>query len=124
MERFKKDLIGKRFYAEDKVFTVYAVSARGVFAHEGEIMETTEAGDVIDPRYFDYEDVEANLVTAGRPSIGVSKRVALTLPEEVWKYLYTVKAEKKSLSAAIRDIVVENYEAEKKPAPRIRSFED
>lgn len=81
----KKELLSKKFQAEGKVFTVYAVSGPGVFAHEGEEMETNDKGEVIEPRYFDYETVEANLVTAGRPAVGTTKKVSLTLPDELWE---------------------------------------
>lgn len=81
----KKEFIGKRFAAEGKIFTVYAVSGPGVFAHEGDEMDVNEKGEVLNPRFFDYEQVEGNLVTAGRPSLGTTKKVSLTLQDEVWK---------------------------------------
>lgn len=62
----KDDLIGKRFSAEDKIFTVYSVSGPGVFAHEGDQLQKNEQGEVLNPRYFSYEDVEQNLINHGQ----------------------------------------------------------
>lgn len=42
---------------------------------------------------------------AGRPSIGVTKKVSITMPEEVWKAIDTYAHETGSQSATIREII-------------------
>ena len=112
------ELVGKRFQVEGKIFTVYSVVANGVFAHEGDVMETNEKGEVLNPRYFDYEQVEPNLVTPGRPSIGKTKRVSITLTEDQWDYVHDyIEPANVSLSKYFRDLVekdIQENEAEGK----------
>ena len=109
MAGFKKELIGKRFNAEGKTFTVYAVSGPGVFAHDGDVMETNEKGEVMNPRYFPYDIVEANLVTAGRPTIGVTKRIALTLPQDTWDKIEELKEAAGEKQSAVLRSIIEDY---------------
>lgn len=53
----------------------------------------------------------------GRPPVGVTKKVSLTLPEAIWEYLETTKGVgQKSLSAAIRHIMMDYYEMQKRSA--------
>lgn len=41
----------------------------------------------------------------GRPTIGVTKKVSITLPEEVWEYIEDYKTK----SSYFRDIAKEDY---------------
>ena len=81
----KKGLFGKKFQIKEKIFTVYAVSGSDIFAHEGDVMKTNEKREVLNPRYFDYGQIEPNLITAGLPPIGVTKKVSITLPDAIRK---------------------------------------
>ncbi|KZN99249.1 hypothetical protein A4244_19425 [Bacillus badius] len=43
---------------------------------------------------------------AGRPSLGTTKKVSITLPDQVWEEIYQRKG-KKPLSAFFRELVLE-----------------
>lgn len=46
--------------------------------------------------------------SVGRPNIGVTKRISLTLPEETWKKIYFIqKATGRPLSSVIRNLITE-----------------
>lgn len=46
---------------------------------------------------------------AGRPSLGTTRKVSLTLPGHIWDKLEEAK-EDQSMSALLRALVLENYE--------------
>lgn len=46
---------------------------------------------------------------AGRPSLGKTKKVSITLPDEVWERIDDSKKEQ-SMSAFLRELIMENYE--------------
>lgn len=52
MGEFRTELIGKRFFKNGAIYTVYAVAATGLFAHEGTRMNVNERGEVINPKFF------------------------------------------------------------------------
>lgn len=43
---------------------------------------------------------------AGRPSLGVTKKVSITLPEEIWEQLEQSKGDQ-SMSAFLREIIID-----------------
>lgn len=50
---------------------------------------------------------------AGRPAVGVTKKVSITLPEEVWEKIKIEKSEKSvSQSSLLRSIIEEHYTPE------------
>ncbi|MEK4181665.1 ribbon-helix-helix domain-containing protein [Aeribacillus sp. FSL K6-1121] len=109
MGEFRTELIGKRFFKNGAIYTVYAVAATGLFAHEGTRMNVNERGEVINPKFFSYEDVEGTFIGPGRPAKGTTKKVSLTLTEDIWKEIQQIKKEKGiSQSAVLRDII-EHY---------------
>jgi hypothetical protein len=46
---------------------------------------------------------------AGRPSLGTTRKVSITLPDEVWERIDDSKTEQ-SMSAFLRELIMENYE--------------
>lgn len=46
---------------------------------------------------------------AGRPSLGLTKKVSITLPDELWAKLDESKQDQ-SMSAFLRELIMENYE--------------
>lgn len=46
---------------------------------------------------------------AGRPSIGVTKKVSVTLPGDIWEVIEQGKG-KQSMSAFLRELILENYQ--------------
>ena len=113
MSELKKELTGKRFQIEEKIFTVYAVSDSGVFAYKSDVMETNEKGEILNSCYFDYEQVERNLITAGRPTIGVTKKVSITLPDAIWKKIEDEKGNM-AMSAYLREFILNGLEGKEK----------
>ena len=106
MTESRKDLIDKRVIIDGKIYTIYAVATSGVFAHEGETMEVNEKGEVINPKFLFYDEVEGNLIGPGRPAVGKTKKISLTMPEEVWEQFDTVRKQRGlSQSALLREIV-------------------
>ncbi|WP_224771320.1 hypothetical protein [Metabacillus idriensis] len=46
---------------------------------------------------------------AGRPSLGTTKKVSITLPDEIWEKLEQHRKEQ-AMSAFLRELIMENYE--------------
>lgn len=46
---------------------------------------------------------------AGRPSLGTTKKVSITLPDDIWEKLEKEKGEQ-SMSAFLRELIMENYD--------------
>lgn len=46
---------------------------------------------------------------AGRPSLGTTKKVSITLPDEIWEKLEKDRGEQ-PMSAFLRELIMENYE--------------
>lgn len=46
---------------------------------------------------------------AGRPSLGTTKKVSITLPDEIWQKLDDHR-KNQAMSAFLRELIIENYE--------------
>lgn len=46
---------------------------------------------------------------AGRPALGITKKVSITLPDEIWDKLDDHRGDQK-MSAFLRELIMENYE--------------
>lgn len=58
---------------------------------------------------------------AGRPSLGITKKVSITLPEEIWsKIEQDIKlSDSKTQSAYLRNLILKYFEENSKGAMRI-----
>lgn len=60
--KLRTDLLEKKFKIDGVIYTVYAVSGPGVFAHIGDEKVIDSNGDVVDPKWFSIEEVEQNIL--------------------------------------------------------------
>jgi len=108
MAKTKMDLLGKKFRIDGKVFTVYGAAPSGFFAHEGYIMKTNDKGEVLNSKFFEYEQVKEHLIK-GKHQIGTTKKVSLTLPDEVWEKIEEFKEEWELSQSETFRVILDEY---------------
>lgn len=79
--------LGKKVSFENDIYTVYEVDQRGVFAHSGNSKFTNENGIILNAIFLKYELAQEKLFKPGRPSMGKTKKVSITLTEDDWEYI-------------------------------------
>lgn len=63
---------------------------------------------------FDFEDLIHPIRNrSGRPSLGTTKKVSITLPDEVWEQLNGDKGQE-PMSAFLRDLIMNHYQSFRK----------
>lgn len=84
--------LGRKISFGNNIYTIYEVDQRGVFAHSGASKFTNEHGIILNGIFLKYNEAEENLFKPGRPSMGKTKKVSITLPDDHWQYIDNVLA--------------------------------
>lgn len=136
MFQFTKAHIGKHIETMGKIYEVYAVNVNGEHAFGFPITEENpfdEKGSCKNPKTFfavDFEDGTISFVDRpiGRPSLGTTKKVSLTLSDELWEKIEELKQETGEKQSALlrsiveRDLTPYSYEPDKEMYQEFRDF--